>query len=114
MQIALTTTGRKSGRPHPVTLYAFEDQGRLIVVGSYGGAANDPDWVVNLRAHPRVQVRRDGRQDEVKAEEVTGPDRERVWQLVTAVFRCISRISARPSVRSHCLRSSRSKLVDWP
>jgi deazaflavin-dependent oxidoreductase (nitroreductase family) len=86
MQIALTTTGRKSGRPHPVTLYAFEDQGRLIVVGSYGGAANDPDWVVNLRAHPRVQVRRDGRQDEMKAEEVTGPDRERVWQLVTAAF----------------------------
>jgi len=86
MQIALTTTGRKSGRPHPVTLYAFEDQGRLIVVGSYGGAPRDPDWVGNLRAYPRVQVRRAGRQDEMQAEEVNGPDRERVWQLVTAAF----------------------------
>jgi hypothetical protein len=37
LQIKLTTTGRKSGHPHEVILYAWPDEDRLVVVGSYGG-----------------------------------------------------------------------------
>jgi deazaflavin-dependent oxidoreductase (nitroreductase family) len=86
VRVTLTTTGRRSGKARPVTLYAFADADRLVVVGSRGGAARDPNWVVNLRADPRATIRR-GREDvAVRAHEVSGPDRERLWGLVTSEF----------------------------
>jgi hypothetical protein len=44
-QVTLTTSGRRSGRPRTVTLYAFPDGVGRIVVGSHGGADVDPAWV---------------------------------------------------------------------
>lgn len=86
MQITLTTTGRRSGERRTVTLYAFEDGDRLVVVGSWGGKHRDPAWALNLRATPTalVTVGRDVRQ--LHAAEVDGPDRERLWELVCAHF----------------------------
>jgi len=82
----LTTTGRRTGQPREVSLYAFEDGDRLVVVGSRGGAAKDPDWVGNLRAQPRATIRigRDTR--EVLAQEIARPERDRLWALVTGAF----------------------------
>ena len=40
--VQLTTVGRRSGKPREVTLYGFDDDDRLVVVGSLGGAARDP------------------------------------------------------------------------
>ncbi|HSD49049.1 MAG TPA: nitroreductase/quinone reductase family protein, partial [Actinomycetota bacterium] len=57
MKITLTTTGRRSGRPRDVTLYAFEDGDAMVIVGSLGGAPRDPWWAANLRAEPRATVR---------------------------------------------------------
>lgn len=85
-EVTLTTTGRKSGMPREVTLYAFEDDDRLVVVGSYGGAARDPYWVRNLRAEPQAQVRRGKKVQEVTALEVDGAERDRLWKLVTEAF----------------------------
>ncbi len=82
----LTTTGNRSGTPREVTLYAYEDDDRLIVVGSWGGAAKDPSWVRNLRTEPRATVRRGRKEHEVRAHEVEGPERERLWKLVTNAF----------------------------
>ena len=86
MTVILTTTGRKTGRPREVTLYAFEDGDRLVVVGSLGGAPRDPDWVWNLRADPRAKVRRGRKVNEVHAHEVEGEERDRLWQLVSKAF----------------------------
>jgi deazaflavin-dependent oxidoreductase (nitroreductase family) len=86
LQIALTTTGRKTGKPHEVTLYAYPDGDRLVVVGSYGGRPKDPDWVANLRETSPVTVGQRGAELEYRAEEVEGPDRERLWKLVTDAF----------------------------
>ena len=84
--VKLTTTGRRTGTPRLVTLYAFVDGERLVIVGSQGGAAEDPAWVHNLRAAPRATVKlaRDVR--EVRAAEVEGAERDRLWELVTAGF----------------------------
>jgi deazaflavin-dependent oxidoreductase (nitroreductase family) len=84
--IKLTTTGNRSGKPREVTLYAYEDDDRLIVVGSRGGAAKDPSWVRNLRAEPRATVRRGRKEHDVRAHEVDGQERERLWKLVTKEF----------------------------
>jgi deazaflavin-dependent oxidoreductase (nitroreductase family) len=86
VQITLTTTGRRSGQQRPVTLYAWEDRDGLVVVGSRGGAADDPAWVVNMRAHPRATVRRGGQTIPVEAHEIDGQERERLWQLVVDRF----------------------------
>jgi deazaflavin-dependent oxidoreductase (nitroreductase family) len=87
LTIALTTTGRRSGRSRTATLYAFTDAGNLVIVGSRGGAARHPAWVHNLRAEPRATVRRGRAEEAVVANEVAdGVERERLWQLVTAAF----------------------------
>jgi len=87
--ITLTTTGRKSGQPRPVTLYAFEDGEDLIIVGSLGGSPHDPAWVSNLRAKPRATVRVAKKDRPVRAREaqVPSPERDRLWKLVTEAFR---------------------------
>ena len=72
--------------PHEVTLYAYPDGDRLVVVGSYGGRPKDPDWVANLRETSLVTVRQGGENGVYRAEEVDGPGRERLWKLVTDAF----------------------------
>jgi deazaflavin-dependent oxidoreductase (nitroreductase family) len=84
--VKLTTTGRRSGQPREVTLYAFDDDDRLIVVGSLGGAANDPDWAGNLRAEPRATIKQGRAAHQVRAHEVDGTGRDRLWELVTKDF----------------------------
>jgi deazaflavin-dependent oxidoreductase (nitroreductase family) len=82
----LTTTGRKSGRQRRVTLYAWADDDRLVVVGSRGGATADPAWALNLRAEPRASIRTGKQEREVRAHEASGAERERLWELVTEAF----------------------------
>ncbi len=84
--VTLTTTGRTSGQPRPVTLYAYDDGDDLVIVGSRGGAARDPQWVDNLRAEPRATIRRGREVREVRAQEIDGSERDRAWKLVTEAF----------------------------
>lgn len=86
MQITLTTTGRRSGTPRRVTLFAWEDGDDLVVVGSKGGFPVDPFWVANLRADPRGTVGRGNQTDLIKAREVDGAERDRLWKLVVDRF----------------------------
>jgi len=50
----LTTTGRKSGRPHEIEIWFGIREGRLYLLSGGGDGA---DWVKNLRRSPRVKVR---------------------------------------------------------
>jgi deazaflavin-dependent oxidoreductase (nitroreductase family) len=86
LNVKLTTTGRRTGSPREVTLYAFDDGDRLVVVASRGGAATDPDWAGNLRVQPRSTIRIGRETREVLAQEVAGPERDRLWTLVTGAF----------------------------
>jgi F420H(2)-dependent quinone reductase len=87
MQIQLTTTGARSGKPRPVTLYAWEDDDRLVIVASKGGSARNPAWVHNLRADPHATVKLGRRSVQMHAREVTDPDeRARLWELVVSRF----------------------------
>ena len=86
MNITLTTIGRRSGRRREVTLYAWEDGDRLVIVGSRGGAAKDPNWAHNLRADGRATVKHRRQLREVQATEVNGKEHDRLWALVTKAF----------------------------
>lgn len=87
MRITLTTTGAVTGQSRSVTLYAWEDGERLVIVGSLGGAAHNPAWVHNLRADPHASVRTLATTTSMLAHEVTdAAERSRLWQLVVDRF----------------------------
>lgn len=87
MQVRLTTTGRQTGEPRTVTLYAFETaEGSLVITGSRGGSARHPAWVHNLRSHPGATVKVGREERPVVAREVDGDERVRLWALVTREF----------------------------
>jgi deazaflavin-dependent oxidoreductase (nitroreductase family) len=50
----LTTTGRRSGRPHTIEIW-FALQGQTLYMLS--GGRNQADWVKNAQQHPQVQLR---------------------------------------------------------
>ena len=50
----LTTTGRKSGKPHEIEIW-FGIGDRTLYLLS--GGADSADWVKNIRKHPAVKVR---------------------------------------------------------
>src|SRR5262245_9313187 len=54
--LLLTTTGNKSGKPRTVPVMYFDFDGKRYVVGSMGGAPQDPAWIKNLRKTPEVDV----------------------------------------------------------
>ncbi|MFD7511167.1 nitroreductase/quinone reductase family protein, partial [Streptomyces sp. NPDC059853] len=54
--LLLTTTGARSGKEHTTPLGYVRHDGRLLVVGSAGGADRHPAWYHNLLAHPMVRV----------------------------------------------------------
>lgn len=53
----LTTTGRRSGRPHRIEIWYAVQGGTLYLLAGAGRAS---DWVQNLRAEPHVTVELDG------------------------------------------------------
>ena len=87
MRIQLTTTGARTGASRTVTLYAWEDGERLVVVGSRGGSARHPAWAHNLRANPHATVAAGKRTwDAEVAELPEGAERDRIWQMVVERF----------------------------
>jgi deazaflavin-dependent oxidoreductase (nitroreductase family) len=93
--IELTTKGARTGRERRVTLYAAADGEALVIVGSWAGRPRHPAWVHNLRADPRVMVRRGRSTFAAVAREVDGEERERLWQLLVAGFPMYERFRAR-------------------
>jgi deazaflavin-dependent oxidoreductase (nitroreductase family) len=53
----LVTTGRVSGRPREVILWFAVDDGRVVMLA---GGGRESDWVRNLQANPRVELRARG------------------------------------------------------
>ena len=57
--LLLTTRGSRTGKPHTVPLLYLRDGDTLVVIASWGGRPDHPDWYRNLSSDPRatVQVR---------------------------------------------------------
>jgi deazaflavin-dependent oxidoreductase (nitroreductase family) len=81
--LLLTTTGRRSGQPRTQPLLFVRDGEGWVVTGSNWGQTHQPAWALNLLANPRATVTFKGRQIPVEAHLATGPERDRLWRLVT-------------------------------
>ncbi|SDS89324.1 nitroreductase family deazaflavin-dependent oxidoreductase [Jiangella sp. DSM 45060] len=84
--LILHTAGRRSGQPFetPVAWYADDDGARLVVAS--GGGSGDPNWYLNLTAHPdRAAVELPGEQARpVTPHTLDGADRDEAWQRIVA------------------------------
>ncbi|HET6836285.1 MAG TPA: nitroreductase/quinone reductase family protein [Acidimicrobiales bacterium] len=87
--VELTTTGRKSGRPHTVLLTSpVRDGDAIVVVASRGGADHHPAWFLNLRDAPDVEVAVGGKPKRPMRARVADPDeRARLWPQVVAKYK---------------------------
>lgn len=77
--LLLITRGRRTGARHTTCLTYWLHGTTLVVIGSNGGAANHPDWILNLRAHARAIVQVRDRRVAVRAREAVGAERSQLW-----------------------------------
>ena len=84
--LLLTTRGRKSGEERTTPLIHRTDGDRWIVIGSQGGLDVHPAWYLNLAEDPAAEIQVKAETIPVRATTVEGPDRERLWKLMTEVW----------------------------
>lgn len=85
--IVIHHVGRKSGKTYENPLvYQPGADGRMFLVGSYGGAPKDPAWVENLRAAGRATVEVGDETFEVKVTELTGAERDEIFEKQKAAM----------------------------
>ena len=84
--LLLNTMGRKSGqrRTSPL-LYVMDGEG-FVIIASKGGAPTHPAWYLNLIANPDATVEVGDREVRVRAEEVHGEDKTRLWQKMVEMY----------------------------
>jgi deazaflavin-dependent oxidoreductase (nitroreductase family) len=87
--VELTTTGRKSRRPHMVLLTSpVRDGEAIVVVASRGGADHHPAWFLNLRDNPDVEVAVGGEAKRpMRARVADADERARLWPQVVAKYK---------------------------
>jgi deazaflavin-dependent oxidoreductase (nitroreductase family) len=86
--LLLTVPGRKTGKLHTAPVVYMEDNGRYVVTGSNGGAAEEPGWFRNLRAAEQsgapVTLEDRHKRMEASVSVADGEERTRLWaQLVS-------------------------------
>lgn len=80
-ELLLVGTGAKSGRSRTTPLIYFTDDARVIVVASNYGESRHPAWYYNVLANPRVTISAGGYTGTFVGQEVTGPERDRLWNV---------------------------------
>jgi deazaflavin-dependent oxidoreductase (nitroreductase family) len=84
--LMLVTTGRESGLPRRVPLLYAEIDGGLAVMASNFGFTHHPVWSANLLADPAATVIIRGAETPVRAQLLTGPDREAAWKSLLRLW----------------------------
>jgi deazaflavin-dependent oxidoreductase (nitroreductase family) len=77
--LALTTTGRRTGRRRSVILGYFEDGPNLVSLAMNGWGEGEPAWWLNLQTHPDATAELVDGQRLVRAHAATGDERSRLW-----------------------------------
>jgi len=96
--LMLTTPGRRTGVPRSTCVRYLETADGLLVWGTGSGSPQDPDWFRNLRAVQITDVQIGAAHVQMRARELTGAERSRVWTDV--ILRADPRIG-RYAVKAH-------------
>lgn len=86
--LVLTTTGRKSGQPRETMLTTpLQEDGRIVLVASYGGDDRHPQWYLNLVEDPDVTVTTGGSTRAMRARVASPAEKAELWDRVTAAYK---------------------------
>jgi deazaflavin-dependent oxidoreductase (nitroreductase family) len=80
--LLLTTTGRKSGKPHTAPLIYAPHGDAYTVVASKGGSDDPPAWYLNLTENPEVEVQVKGDRFKARARTATPDEKPGMWQTM--------------------------------
>jgi F420H(2)-dependent quinone reductase len=84
--VIVTNLGARSGKVRKTPVMRVEHDGKYAMVGSKGGAPEDPLWVANVRANPQVEVQDGPRKQDMVAREISGDERSEWWQRAVDAF----------------------------
>ena len=84
--LLLSTTGRKTGRDHTVPLLYLRDGDDLVVIASWGGRDENPEWYKNLVTNPAAAVQVNGSRFDVTASTADASRRSRLWPEIVAAY----------------------------
>jgi deazaflavin-dependent oxidoreductase (nitroreductase family) len=85
--VLVNVRGARSGIERTVPLLYFNDGDDVILIASSYGRPKFPAWYYNLKANPEVRLEVRGRSAPYVAHEVTGEDRDRLFELAKKVYR---------------------------
>jgi deazaflavin-dependent oxidoreductase (nitroreductase family) len=84
--LLLHNKGARSGQVRIKPMMYLPDGDRYLVFASKGGADENPAWYHNLVAHPDVEIEVGDETVAVRAEEVTGAERDRKYAEQAALY----------------------------
>ena len=85
--IIVTNRGNRTGAVRKTPLMRVKDGDNYVLVGSQGGAPQNPVWVYNLRADASVEIRDETAVQQMRVREVSdAAERARLWDLAVAAF----------------------------
>ncbi len=83
--LLLTTSGRKTGRPHTVALQYLPQGEAAVIIASNAGEPRHPAWYLNLRAQPQVVLELGRRRATAFARDAEGVERQRLWERIVTI-----------------------------
>lgn len=84
--LLIHSTGARTGKLRVNPVMYLKDGDRYLVFSSKGGAPTNPDWYHNLKAHPNVQIEVGDKTIDVRAEELKGPERDRLYAKQASLY----------------------------
>ena len=84
--LLLTTLGRRSGQPRRLALIYGQDGDHYVIVASKGGAAQHPEWYLNLLDHPEVQVQVLADRFRANARTATPEEYPALWEHMAQIW----------------------------
>lgn len=96
----LNTTGRRTGRTRGVIVGYFEDGPNLVTMAMNGWRDAEPDWWLNLQAHPNATVNLVDGARQVTGRAAHGEERERLWAQWQQIDKNLDAYAARRSMET--------------
>jgi deazaflavin-dependent oxidoreductase (nitroreductase family) len=84
--VILTHRGQRTGQLRKTPVMKVVHDGKYLLVGSFAGAEEDPIWVRNVLAEPRITIRDRYQVISVTARLITGEERAAVWASAVTAF----------------------------
>jgi deazaflavin-dependent oxidoreductase (nitroreductase family) len=85
--VIVTHRGRRTGAVRKTPLMRVADGDAYVLVGSLGGAPQNPVWVYNLMADPDIEIRDRAEVTSMRARLVEdAEERTRLWRLAVEAY----------------------------